>query len=88
VELSRDRPVPGIALEREPTSMKRNAKLRLILNRETLRNLNAQDMKAAAGGFTELNCTVRNTEGSCFQSVCGACITHQTCPTNCGQTIC
>jgi hypothetical protein len=67
--------------------MKRNAKLRLTLNRETLRNLNAQDMKAAAGGATETTCP-RNTQGSCFQSVCDACITHQTCPTNCGQTIC
>jgi hypothetical protein len=67
--------------------MKRNVKIRLTLNRETLRSLNAQSMKAAAGGATEVNCT-RNTAGSCFQSVCDACITYQTCPTNCGQTIC
>jgi hypothetical protein len=85
--LSRDRPVPGIAVEREPTSMKRNAKIRLTLNRETLRHLNPENLRTAAGGVTEVNCT-RNTQGSCFQSLCDACLTHQTCPTNCGQNFC
>jgi hypothetical protein len=61
--------------------MKKNAKIRLTLNRETLRNLAAEEVKNAEGGAS----------GSpiCYQSILctQGCLT-QTCPTNCGQWYC
>jgi hypothetical protein len=59
--------------------MKKN-KIRLTLNRETLRNLAADETSNAQGGVI-----VQLTQ-SCFQTYC-VCIT-QTCPTKCGQTYC
>jgi hypothetical protein len=54
--------------------MKKSLKARMTLNRETLRNLNAEELTAAPGaGVRTETCTV--------------CIT-QTCPTNCGQVYC
>jgi len=57
--------------------MKKNAKIRLTLNRETLRNLSPEQMAAAEGGAL-----VRLTD-TCFCPV-----VSQTCPTNCGQWYC
>jgi hypothetical protein len=61
--------------------MKRNAKLRLTLNRETLRNLNPDEARAAQGAAgSDRICVV--TE-SCFVTYC-LCLT-KTCPTECNQ---
>jgi len=60
--------------------MKKNAKIRLTLNRETLRSLDADEAAGAKGGAI-----VQITQ-SCFQTYC-VCVS-QTCPTNCGQTYC
>lgn len=62
--------------------MKKNAKIRLTLNRETLRNLAADDMSGAQGGAI-----VQVTNGTCPVLITSPCLT-QTCPTRCGQTYC
>jgi hypothetical protein len=51
--------------------MKKNAKLRLSLNRETLRTLDASELEAAPGGM--------NSYPYCV-------IVTNTCPTRCGGT--
>lgn len=61
--------------------MKKNAKIRLTLNRETLRNLSADEASGARGGAI-----VQITQ-SCFETYC-VCVTQQSCPTHCGQTYC
>ena len=61
--------------------MKKNAKIRLTLSRETLRNLSADEtsgVQGEASGTPQCYVTVFCTQG---------CLT-QTCPTNCGQTYC
>jgi hypothetical protein len=55
--------------------MKKNAKIRLTLSRETLRSLDADQAANAQGGVARLTDT-------CYQ-----CLTY-TCPTKCGQTYC
>lgn len=65
--------------------MKRNAKIkvRLTLNRETLRNLDAAELEAAPGGAnSDPFCLVTQ---SCFRTYC-ICVTQQTCPSNCINT--
>ena len=54
--------------------MKKN-KIRLTLNRETLRNLEQDELQATPGGAVLITYT-------CFN-----CVT-QSCPTKCGQTYC
>jgi hypothetical protein len=71
-----DKSVPGS--KSEPTIMKRNVK-RLSLNRETLRNLNVEEMAAAQGAASERICPV----ATAFV----VCVSH-TCPTECGQWYC
>jgi hypothetical protein len=67
--------------------MKKSLKIRLTLNRETLRNLNAEELTAAPGGRnTDTICA--NVTNSCFQSQCVVCITQNTCPSKCGQYYC
>jgi hypothetical protein len=65
--------------------MKRNAKIRLTLNRETLRNLNPDELTAAPGGGTP----ILTAAAGCVlvTNTCINCVT-QTCPTRCGQTYC
>lgn len=65
--------------------MKRNAKIRLTLNRETLRHLNHAEMNAAQGGVSGATCPILTQ--SCFQTHC-VCVSQQTCPTECGQWYC
>jgi hypothetical protein len=64
--------------------MKKSLKARLTLNRETLRNLDADQMAAAQGGAVVVtqsaNCPVLNTNNV-------NCLTA-TCPTRCGQWYC
>ena len=57
---------------------KRNALLRLTLNRETLRHLNSEEMSAAQGGASERICRITQ---SCFVSYCN-CPTNETCPSH------
>lgn len=67
--------------------MKRNAKVRLTLNRETLRNLTSDQLSGAQGGALEPNttgCPVLNTNVNCPTNTC----LTQTCPTHCGQWYC
>jgi hypothetical protein len=52
--------------------MKRTAKLRLSLNRETLRTLDPAELEAAPGGITSNPCLITYP---CFT---------QSCPTRCG----
>ena len=52
--------------------MKRSAKLRLSLNRETLRTLDPAELEAAPGGGTSNPCLITSP-----------CLT-QSCPTRCG----
>jgi hypothetical protein len=68
--------------------MKRNAKIRLTLNRETLRNLNTDEMRAVEGG--EAGTATPNCNVSVVPTVinCSAGCFTQTCPTRCGQTYC
>ncbi|HEY0512453.1 MAG TPA: hypothetical protein VGH73_11145 [Thermoanaerobaculia bacterium] len=64
--------------------MKKTVKIRLTLNRETLRNLVSDEMSGAQGGalvVTTTDCTVLVTN-SCYNCV------SQTCPTRCGQWYC
>ncbi len=64
--------------------MKKSAKIRLTLNRETLRNLSADETSGAQGGGIVVNttaCTILVT------NTCYNCLT-QSCPTRCGQTYC
>jgi hypothetical protein len=61
--------------------VKKNAKIRLTLNRETLRNLGADETTGAQGGIV-----VQQISQSCFETYC-VCVS-QTCPTKCGQTYC
>ncbi len=64
--------------------MKKSAKIRLTLNRETLRNLSAGETSGAQGGGIVVNtteCPILVTN-SCYN-----CLT-QSCPTRCGQTYC
>lgn len=62
--------------------MKKNAKIRLTLNRETLRHLNAEQIAAVEGGaVSERICVVTQT---CFYTQC----VSDTCPTRCGQPYC
>jgi hypothetical protein len=61
--------------------MKKNAKIRLTLNRETLRNLSVDEMPGAQGGAVVVNTTV------CPVILTNTCVTY-TCPTKCGQTYC
>jgi hypothetical protein len=65
-------------------AMKRNAKIkvRLTLNRETLRNLDAAELTATPGGASTPFCTVTYT---CFQTYC-VCVTQKTCPSECINT--
>ena len=58
--------------------MKKNAKLRLTLNRETLRYLAADETSNALGGAT----------GVCNTIYCSARCQSGTCLTQCGQTSC
>ena len=58
--------------------MKKKAKLRLTLNRETLRYLDTTEMSAAQGGASERICPVTQ---SCFVSYCN-CPTQETCPSH------
>ena len=62
--------------------MKKN-KIRLTLNRETLRNLVSDEAANAQGGtqITFNGCPLLTV--TCFN-----CITHNSCPTKCGQTYC
>jgi hypothetical protein len=60
--------------------MKKNAKIRLTLNRETLRNLAPEQMADAAGGGLSTTCTTITQ--TCF------CLTNQTCPSRCDQDYC
>jgi hypothetical protein len=53
--------------------MKKSLKTRLILNRETLRALDADQMAEAQGGMPASNT---------------ACYTDKTCPSRCGQWYC
>ena len=80
-----DKPVPRS--ESEPTVMKRNVKIRLTLNRETLRYLDKGEMSAAQGGASERICPQTQT---CFVTYCNCTttITQQTCPSECGQWYC
>jgi len=63
--------------------MKKSLKTRLTLNRETLRNLVSDEVAGARGGAptTIPGCPI-------LTNTCFNCITHNTCPTNCGQTYC
>ena len=62
--------------------MKKNAKIRLTLNRETLRNLSAEEASNAQGGTLISNgCPV-------LTNTCFNCLTRVTCPSLCGQTYC
>ena len=62
--------------------MKKSAKIRLTLNRETLRNLAAAEISNAQGGSVISNgCPL-------ITATCFNCITKNTCPTFCGQTYC
>jgi hypothetical protein len=61
--------------EKRANVMKKNAKIRLTLSRETLRSLTADEAPNAQGGVVLLTNT-------CYQ-----CLTY-TCPTHCGQTYC
>jgi hypothetical protein len=66
--------------------MKKSLKTRLTLNRETLRNLTADQMSAAQGGALEPTsnvCPMPNTNVGCPVVVISA-----TCPTRCGQWYC
>jgi hypothetical protein len=67
---SRDSEVPGNALEREPTSMKRNLKTRLTLNRETLRTLDGGELQAAPGGSAPQLCLITATCYNCPTVTC------------------
>jgi hypothetical protein len=68
-------------MERERTAMKKN-KIRLTLNRETLRNLGADEASNAQGGSVISNgCPLLTV--TCFN-----CITYNSCPTKCGQNYC
>jgi hypothetical protein len=64
--------------------MRKSLKTRLTLNRETLRNLAADEMSGAQGGGVVLV-----TQGvTCpVLIITNTCVT-QTCPTRCGQTYC
>ncbi|HEX4498459.1 MAG TPA: class I lanthipeptide [Thermoanaerobaculia bacterium] len=64
--------------------MKKSLKTRLTLNRETLRNLAADEMSGAQGGGVVL---VSQGAGTCPVLITAVCVT-QTCPTRCGQTYC
>ena len=59
--------------------MKKNAKIRLTLSRETLRSLATDQTAQAQGGASTPLCLITD---SCYN-----CVT-QTCPTRCGQTYC
>ena len=62
--------------------MKKSAKIRLTLNRETLRSLTAEETSNAPGGTVITNgCTLITV--TCFN-----CITRNTCPSLCGQPYC
>jgi hypothetical protein len=64
--------------------MKKSLKTRLTLNRETLRNLGADEMSGAQGGAVQQNttgCTIAPTNFNCP-------VVSQTCPTRCGQWYC
>jgi hypothetical protein len=58
--------------------MKKNARIRLTLNRETLRNLSAEEASGAQGASNSI-CLITDT--------CYNCPTVS-CPTRCGQTYC
>jgi len=62
--------------------MKKTAKIRLTLNRETLRNLAPEQIQAAEGGAI-----VVQTGGTCICPV-PVQVTQQTCPSLCGQWYC
>jgi hypothetical protein len=61
--------------------MKKNAKIRLTLNRETLRNLSPDQVRTAEGGI------VLQTGATCICPV-PVQVTQQSCPTHCGQWYC
>jgi hypothetical protein len=64
--------------------MKKSLKTRLTLNRETLRNLNADQLSEAQGGAAQPNttgCTAAPTNFNCP-------VVSDTCPTRCGQWYC
>jgi len=85
LRISRQPPFAGLPREgptgfkKESYAMKKSAKIRLTLHRETLRNLSPEQMNAAQGGAI-----VRQTD-TCF---CPVVVTNQSCPTNCGQWYC
>jgi hypothetical protein len=60
--------------------MKKTAKIRLTLNRETLRNLAPEQIQAAEGGAVLL------TGNTCYCPI--EPVVSQTCPTRCGQWYC
>jgi len=65
--------------------MKKTAKIRLTLHRETLRNLVPEQLTDAAGG------TISAGGGICTTitaQTCYHCITYKTCPSLCGQDYC
>ena len=66
--------------------MKKSLKTRLTLNRETLRNLSADQLSGAQGGALEPvtydTCPRLNTNIGC------PVVVSQTCPTPCGQWYC
>lgn len=63
--------------------MKRNAKIRLTLNRETLRNLDAEELTAAPGGVSSPFCVITQTCYNCpsvsCPTICRAGCTTTTC---------
>jgi hypothetical protein len=61
--------------------MKKNAKIRLTLNRETLRYLGADEASGALGGGTTAPC---NTVVCSAPAICHS----GTCMTRCAQTTC
>lgn len=64
--------------------MKKSLKTRLTLNRETLRNLTADQMSDVQGGALQANttgCPIAPTNFNCP-------VVSQTCPTRCGQWYC
>ncbi|HEX4498458.1 MAG TPA: class I lanthipeptide [Thermoanaerobaculia bacterium] len=67
--------------------MKKSLKSRLTLNRETLRNLTADQMSGAQGGAVQANTTGCNVVPTVFNCP-PAPVVSQTCPTRCGQWYC
>ena len=73
----------GITKRKRDSVMKKSLKARLTLNRETLRNLDPDQMAAAAGG----SLVPTSQGGDCPVLITSPCLTRS-CPTRCGQTYC